>query len=95
MLASLDLAPHALKVHRDPEPGLLIEIRMTRFRSRTIESIARRLCSVPSVASVAYRTAESAGWCVARQSVAREGAQAANSPGLPLRSVDQTLPAAS
>jgi len=94
-LEAMGLAPHALKVHRDPKPGLLIEIRMTAPRLRAIENVAQRLCSLPSVASVAYRTADASGWCVARRGSAAGGVQAANSPGTLSGPLIGTLPAAS
>jgi hypothetical protein len=80
-LAELRLAPQAVKVHRQANSGLLIEIRTMPSLNRTGEGIAQRLCSVPSVASVAYRTANAAGWCVARGANSPGTLQAANSPG--------------
>ena len=80
-LAELRLAPLAMKVHRQANSGLLIEIRTMPALNRTGEGIAQRLCSVPSVASVAYRTANAAGWCVARGGNNPGTPQAANSPG--------------
>jgi homoserine O-succinyltransferase/O-acetyltransferase len=87
-LAELRLAPLAVKVHRQANSSLLIEIRTVASLNRTGESIAQRLCSVSSVASVAYRTANAAGWCVARGANKGGTPQAANSPGW-------SLPAAS
>ncbi len=87
-LAEWRLAPLAVKVHRQAKPGLLIEIRTVSPIERTAESIARRLCSLPGVASVAFRTANAAGWCVARGNSRAAAPQAANSP-------DWSLPAAS
>ncbi len=80
-LAELGLAPLAFKVHRSAASALLIEIRTMRAHNRTGESIAQRLCAVPSVGSVAYRTANAAGWCVARHGGKAETPQAANIPG--------------
>src|SRR5262249_57204056 len=94
-LAEMGLAPHALKVHRGAEPQRLIEVRTMHPRSRAIESIAQRLCSLPAVTSVAYRTAHAAGWCVARRGSARASVQAANSPGARFVALDRSLPAAS
>ena len=61
-LGGLGLAPSALKVHRGATPELLIEIRIGK-QPVDIESVARRLCSVPQVLKAAFRLGTAAGIC--------------------------------
>ena len=62
-LGGLGLVPSAVKVHRGATPELLIEIRIAKRPPLDIESIARRLCSVPRVMKAAFRAENAAGIC--------------------------------
>ncbi len=62
-LAALDLAPSAIKVHRGATPQILIELRLPVQPPLDIESVARRLCSVPQVVKAAFRSGNAAGIC--------------------------------
>ena len=61
--ADLGTVEKAIKVHRGATPELLIEIRVTRQPSLDIETVARRLCSVPRVVKAAFRAGSTAGIC--------------------------------
>jgi homoserine O-succinyltransferase/O-acetyltransferase len=63
-LADAGIAPRAVKVHRQPDSGQLVEIRMERLEQTSIERIARRLCALPVVSKVAFRTGGVGGWLV-------------------------------
>jgi len=63
-LADAGIAPRAVKVHRRPDSGQLIEIRMERPEQPSIERIARRMSVLPAVSRVAFRTHGVGGWLV-------------------------------
>lgn len=62
-LNGFGLVPSAVKVHRGATPELLIEIRVPNQAPLDIESVARRLCSVPQVVKAAFRARNAAGIC--------------------------------
>jgi homoserine O-succinyltransferase/O-acetyltransferase len=65
MLADAGIALRAVKVHRPPGSGRLIEFCTERLEQSAIERIARRLCGLSAVSRVAFRTAGGVGgWLV-------------------------------
>jgi hypothetical protein len=66
-LGQLGQVPSAVKVHRGATPELLIEIRIAKRPQLDIESVARRLCSVPRVVKAAFRARSAAGICNSQQ----------------------------
>ena len=63
VLADAGIAPGALKVHRWPGAGQLIELRAGPLEQAAIERIARHLAGLPAVSKVAYRNgAGDGGW---------------------------------
>jgi homoserine O-succinyltransferase len=66
-LDSFGLSASAVKVHRGATPELLIEIRLPGRPLLDIESVAKRLCTVPRVVKAAFRAGNTAGICNAQQ----------------------------
>ncbi|HMC66319.1 MAG TPA: homoserine O-succinyltransferase [Gemmataceae bacterium] len=64
VLAEAGLAPRAVKVHRLPESGQFIELRLDRLQQPAIEEIAQRLCRLPMISKVAFRSGGNGGWAV-------------------------------
>ena len=60
-LADAGIAPRAVKVHRRPDSGQLIELRLELLTPSAMERIARRLCVLSPVSRVAFRTSDGVG----------------------------------
>jgi homoserine O-succinyltransferase len=76
-LADAGIAPRAVKVHRRPDSGQLIEFRTDRLEQPAIERIARRLCVLSAVSMVAFRTGGGVGgWLVGHHAGAASQSEA-------------------
>ena len=65
--------PRAVKVHRWPDSGQLIEFRTEQLEQTAIERVARRLSVLPTVSKVAFRTGGGVGgWLVGHHATAIE-----------------------
>jgi len=83
-LADAGIAPRAVKVHRQPDAGQLIEFRMERLDQPAIEKIARHLCVLPAVSKVAFRTGSGiGGWLVGHPTSIPSQSEAPNGRNAP------------
>jgi hypothetical protein len=74
-LADAGIALRRVKVHRQPDCGQLIELRLEPLAPPAIERIARRLCVLATVLRVAFRTGGGVGgWLVGHRAAAQSGA---------------------
>ena len=83
-LADAGLAPRRVKVHRQPDGGQLIELRMEPLAPPAIERIARRLCVLAAVLKVAFRTGGGVGgWLVGHSAGVATQSKAPSGPRAP------------
>ena len=74
-------SPRAVKVHRWPDSGQLIEFRTEQLEQTAIERVARRLSVLPTVSNVAFRTGGGVGgWLVGHHATAIECAGCSSAP---------------
>jgi len=84
MLADARIALRAVKVHRPPGSGRLIEFRTERLEQLAIERIARRLCALSAVSRVVFRTGGGvAGWLVGHHTGAASQSEAPSGSSAP------------
>ena len=79
-LAGAGVALRRVKVHRQPDCGQLIELRLEPLAPPALERIARRLCVLATVLRVAFRSSGGVGgWLVGHHAAAATPSEAPSS----------------